>query len=874
MGKFYFNIAQVGNNICVREYDDEDGEIQYKNKFQPRLFLPSNKEDTKYRGLKDEPLKEVNPGGIYDSKEYLKLYRNVNGFSIYGNNNFPIQYISENYKGDIHANITKIRRAFIDIEVGCDKGFPKPDDADFPITAITLYDSFTKKYYVFDYGDWELENTELDFVNEENVVYYGCSNEKRLLESFLSVWEQMGFHVVTHWNGDLFDIPYIVNRIKKVLGDKSIKRLSPWGVVKEKQIRGMYGKTYNGYDIVGITSLDYLSLYKKYTYKIRESYTLDYISHVELKERKLSYDEAGSLFNLFKINPQKHTDYNIKDVNLILRLDEKMKLLDLVFFIAYYAKINYQDTFSPVRTWDTIIYNYLLERNIIVPPSKVHIKDSSFGGAYVKDPICGKHKWIMSFDLNSLYPHLIMQYNLGPDTLIEKDDLPEDLWDLKNAVNIMVRDGKRHVDPRLINKEIDTSALKNHNITLAANNQYFRTDKKSFLSVMMESLYKERKANKKKMLGFKQDLVNEVDEAKKIILKNQIARYDNLQKAQKILLNSCYGGIGTPYFRFYDIRVAEAITISGQLSLLWIAKRLNNYLNELMKTEDKDYVIAGDTDSVYINFGDLVDKFFTPNAEFFIKDEKIKIVNFLDKVAKQKIQPFIEKCYKELAEYMNVYENKMVMGREVIAESGVWVAKKRYILNVWDSEGVRYKEPKLKIMGVEAKKSSTPEICRKKLKEAYKIILSGTEEELIKFVEIFKSEWKTLAADEIAFPRSVNNLEKYSDSSNIFKKGSPKHVKGSLIFNHLVNKKKLTDNIELINEGEKIKFVDLFVPNPGMDKVIAFKNFLPKELDMDKYINYDIMFEKSFLSPLQSMLDLIGWHHEHVASLLDFFAIE
>lgn len=863
MPKFYFNVSQLGDNIYVRE-NNSNGEVKFKNKFQPRLFIPSNKSHKKFKSIKGRPLEEINPGSIYECKDFLKEYKDVDGFEIYGNTNFAIQYISENYKNLETPNLSLIHTGNFDIEVGCDEGFPKPEFAKYPITAITVIDSITGIYNSWGLGSWSPKKSILKKELIDNVVYKGFDNEIDMLNDFLSYWEKKEFYVITGWNIDGFDIPYLVNRIKKIMSVKAARRLSPWGIIKDRRIRNDFGQQIDTYELMGISSLDYLTLYKNYTYNAQESYTLDHISYIELKERKLSYDEVGSLYGLYKTNFQKYIDYNIKDVNLVKRIDDKMKLLDLVFTVAYYAKINFQDVNSPVRTWDTIIYNYLLERNTIVPPSRFHKKKGSYAGAYVKDPLVGHHRWVMSFDLRSLYPHLIMQYNLGPDTIIDKDDLPEDLYELDNTVKVEEEiNGNRYVDKRLVNKEINTDALRKHNICLSANNQYFKTDKKSFLSIMMDDLYKLRKINKNKVLDYQQKLVDLDGENKD--LKNKISKFDNLQKAQKILLNSAYGGIGTPYFRFYDVRIAEAITVSGQLSIKWIANRLNSYLNKILGSKDKDYVVAVDTDSNYIVFSDLIDSVFKD------QNDKEKIVNFLDKISNEKIKPYIQNCYNELSEYMNAKENKMFMEREVIADSAIWTGKKRYILNVWDSEGVRYKEPKMKIMGLEAKKSSTPEICRKKLKEAYKMSLNGSEEQLIEFIDKFKKEWVLLPADKIAFPRSVNSLNKWKSELSIFKKGTPINSKGSLIFNYLVKKKKLENKIPLINEGEKIKYVLLKIPNPTGSGVIAFNGFLPKELSIDKYIDYDIMFDKAFIKPLICVLDSVGWTVEKKVTLPDFF---
>jgi len=346
-----------------------------------------------------------------------------------------------------------------------------------------------------------------------------------------------------------------------------------------------------------------------------------------------------------------------------------------------------------------------------------------------------------------------------------------------------------------------------------------------------------------------------------------IAKFNNFQMVRKICLNSAYGAIGNQYFRYYKLANAEAITLSGQVSIRWIEMRVNEYLNNLLKTEDVDYVIASDTDSIYLNFGPLVDKFFGNKV-----DDKGKIVTILDQVCKDKLEPFIESSYQKLASYVNAYDQKMQMKRENIADRGIWTAKKRYILNVWDSEGVRYEEPKLKIMGIEAVKSSTPAPCRKMIKDALKLMMSATEDDVIDYIDNCRTKFRKLPPEDISFPRSVSDVNKYKASSTIYIKGTPIHVRGALLFNHQIKEKKLTNKYSLINNGDKIKFVYLKKPNPIYENVISFISEFPKELGVDSYIDYDLQFEKAFLEPLKTILDAIGWKMEKTVNLESFFS--
>ena len=345
-----------------------------------------------------------------------------------------------------------------------------------------------------------------------------------------------------------------------------------------------------------------------------------------------------------------------------------------------------------------------------------------------------------------------------------------------------------------------------------------------------------------------------------------ITKYNNFQMAKKIALNSAYGAVGNQYFRYYKLANAEAITLSGQVSIRWIENKVNGYLNKLLKTDEVDYVVASDTDSIYINFGPIVDQFFSHKV-----DDKAKVVTILDQICQDKLEPFIEKSYEELASYVNAYDQKMQMKRENIADRGIWTAKKRYILNVWDSEGVRYEEPKLKIMGIEAVKSSTPAPCRTMIKDALKLMMNGTEDEVIEFIDNSRSQFMKLPPEDIAFPRTVSNVNKYKAHSTIYAKGTPIHSRGALLFNHYIKERKLDNKYSLINSGEKIKFCYLKKANPIRENVISFISDFPKELGLDRYIDYDLQFEKAFLEPVKVILDSIGWNVAKTVNLELFF---
>ena len=826
---FYTNVIVFGNSVLVRGI--KNGErVTSRLKYKPTLFVPVRKQ-TQYRSLDGKFLTPMVQETIKDAKEFVDQYSNQPGM-LYGFTRWPYQWISDNFKGEINWDISKIQVATIDIETESENGFPQVDHPIERVNAITLKNHQSKKFVVFGLHEW---NTDRD-----DITYIRCNTEDELLQRFIGFWSANYPDVITGWNSRFFDIPYLVNRIKVRLGEDEIKKLSPWGSVFNSDVFRM-GRKHTAFDLVGISQLDYLELYQKYTYSAQESYRLDHIGFVELGKAK-NTNPYETFREWYQKDYQSFIDYNIMDVELVDALEDKMKLIDLQLTMAYYAKCNYNDVYSQVKMWDIIIYNYLREKNIQVPFQVRQEKKEAFAGAYVKDPQIGLHKWVVSFDLNSLYPHLIMQYNISPETIVGMSETHPGV------------DG-------MLYKETVTDHLPDVNQTMTPNGALFSRDRHGFLPELLYSMYNERSAFKKKMLQVTQEYENTKDPK----FKNQIASLQNKQMALKIALNSAYGAVGNQYFRFYDIRIAEAVTYGGQLSIRWIEQALNEYFNEILKTEDEDYVIASDTDSVYITFEKLIDK-LNP------KDP----VKFLDQICTDKIEPFIDGKYADLAKYVNAYEQKMVMKREVIADKGIWTAKKRYILNVHNSEGVQYAEPKLKMMGIEAVKSSTPQVCRDKIKDALKVIMSGDENDLNDFIQDFRKEWMDMDAASIAFPRSCNGMKKWRDSNSVYLKGTPMHVKGALIYNHQLKVKKLSSKYPEIMDGEKIKFVHLKDPNPYQCNAFTFLTDCPKELDINKYIDYEKQFEKSYVEPLKFITSAINWNIDDTygtqATLMDFFS--
>ncbi len=849
--KFYTYVALSKNDILLRGY--EDGKrIQEQIPYKPYLFVPTPKE-TKYKTLEGKGVGRVDFDSIREARDFLAQYKDVHGTTVYGLNNFVYTFIYDNYRGEVEYDPSLISVCSIDIEVDIsnEKGFPDIQAAANEITLITI--SRKGKKAVFGCG--EFVNTNPD------VTYYQCKDEYALLQSFIEMWNSVEFSpdIVTGWNVEFFDIPYIVNRIIRVLGMSAARKLSPWGNLNERQIPrlgGREGETNQVWEPIGVTVLDYMQLYKKFAYSIQESYSLDHIAFVELGERKLDYGEYGSLAGLQVGNWQKYTEYNIKDVELVDRLDDKLKLIELIYAMAYGAKVNFQDSFTTVRAWDIIIHNYLLERNIVIPQNSMSDSDRGILGGYVKDPQVGMHKWVVSLDLNSLYPHIIMQYNISPETFAgwlpgnEECNVKEEA---ESRVN-------RILDGYLTPHQDD---IVERNVAVAANLTTFKRDKVGFLPALMQKFYDERVIYKGKMLDAKRSYEVATDE-EKIQLTKDISKFNNLQMAKKIQLNSAYGALGNKFFRWYRKEFAEAITASGQLTTRWIEGKLNVYLNKTFKTEGVDYVIACDTDSVYIK----AENFISLAGKIMTKDEEVA---YLDKVCVKVLEPYIDKCYQELCDIVNGFDQKMKMKRECIADKGIWTAKKRYILNVANQEGVQYAKPKLKMMGIEAIRTSTPQVCRDAIKQALEVIMNKSELDLQLYIQQFRNEFSTMSFQQVASPRSVKDLDKYADRSSIYQKGTPINVKGSLVYNFYLNKLNLDKKYEAIHSGQKIKYAYCITPNPLHTTVIACPSELPKEFGMDMYIDRNMQFDKAFLEPIKTITGAIGWEIEKRATLLDFF---
>ena len=834
---FYTNAFRYGKVIKYIGYENGN-KISYSVPFKPSLFVTSNKarDASSWNALDGTPVEPIVFNDMSEATSFNKSYSDVPSFKIFGNTNYVVQYINEEFPGDIAWDRNLINVTSLDIECKFGDGFPEPALADQEITAITTKNNIDDTYYTFGCMDYDVDKS---LMQDHAVEFIWCEDERDLLNKFVKHMNTTSPDVLTGWNIEFFDIPYLVNRIAKICGESTMKRLSPWKMVDARETHTGFGQSTIKYELKGIAILDYMAIFKKfgYSYGPQESYKLDHIANVVLGERKLDFGEASDLNELYDNDYQKFIDYNIKDVELIDRMEDKLGLITLCLTMAYKGGVNYEQVLGTVAIWDSLIYRDLHSKHIAVPMNAESFK-GAYPGGYVKEPQVGMHDWICSFDLNSLYPSIIMQYNMSPETIL-LDDEP--------GVNV-----ESVLKGQVQNNVPDTA--------LAVNGTRFSTKKLGVLPSIIQEIYTERVGHKQKQIKAEQELELCTVKSEVYALEKRIAIAKNQQMALKILLNSLYGAMGNKWFRYFDMRIAEGITLTGQATIRWAENNLNNYLNTTLKT-NKDYVVAIDTDSVYVTLDQLVKQFKPVNP-----------VDFLDKICSTALEGALTECYDRLYKSLGGIQNHMVMGREVIADRGIWTAKKRYILNVYDNEGVRYAKPKLKIMGIEAIKSSTPAICRQALKDIFKRIIETDEETVQSDIANFKIAFRQASAEEVSFPRGVNNLNKWTDRDTVYKKGTPIHIRGAILHNNLVTDKKLSRKIEKITSGDKVKFTYLVKPNPIKENVIAFIDYMPKQFNLDKYVDYNMQFEKTFLGAIEPVLDAVGWKSERSITLESFFS--
>lgn len=825
--------------MFVRGY--ENGKpFREKYSYSPTLFVPTHKE-TGYKDIFGQSQLPMHFENMFEATAFIRDTQEVSNGVVNGMDNFVLAFISDMF-GDQTPDTTKVRIKNIDIEVHAatytdpndpstakSDGFPDPEIAKWPIDSITIYDNQDDIYTVYSLREWSAAKSTLIPEILEKVRYKHYKTEKDMLLEFVMDWKACYPDIVTGWYSNSFDIPYIHRRISLVCSESVADQLSPYNRIEIKTMQDNQNGQRQFIKFLGIAQLDYIELYKKFVLEPRANYRLGYIAQVEIEDTKIDYE--GSLVELALKDPQKYVDYNIYDVDLVKRINEKLMLIDLMMFMTYEAGMTYEDGYSPIKQWDSIIFNHLRKQKKVVPMKRRHSTNGKFEGAFVKDPIIGLFRWVMSFDLESLYPGIIRQLNISPETLVDQY-YNADVEDFVNGrVNLL---GEKY--------------------SIGANGTRYRRDIRGVVPTVVEHVFMQRKEFK-----------NLMKDAKKSGDYAAARIYDLKQKAAKIAINSCYGALGNAFFRYFDLRNAEAVTLTGQVIIKWSANHFNRFLGKTLGDE-KDRVVAIDTDSCYITFEDFVDKFYPGKSVN-------QTVNMLDAFAEKKIQPLLNQWYAELADYMNHYDSVMYMKRECIAETGFFIAKKRYALSVWDNEGVRYKEPDTKIMGIETQRSSTPQFAREGLKQAIDLILAQKPADLIELVSKVEKHYDTVDYRQIAGVSSANNLAKYTAPGMMPGFKCPGHLKGVLAHNRLA---KTLQGVDPIKEGEKIAVILLRTPNRyGSDRFAYLSGTrIPEAMNPDmilRYLDRNLMFEKSFIKPLATICDAIGWKYKDEVCLADFF---
>jgi DNA polymerase elongation subunit (family B) len=837
---FYTNVVAIGNNILYRGVDENGRRIREKiSDFRPSLFVPSNKSNTIWKSHLGVPLEEIQPGTIRETRDFIRNYEGVEGFDIYGNIGAQYQYIRQAFPvEEIPFLRQHILVANIDMEVDSSDGFPDVKQASKEITAITVEKN--GEYHVFSLVPWDKSKT----IHKDKIIHFNLfKDEKDLLIGFLIFWKNDYPDIVTGWNIRTFDIPYLIRRLVVILGENVAKTISPWNMISEKEVM-FRQKMYPAYEIIGMSQLDMMQMFQKFSPdSSQENYQLDTIANVILGRGKVHYE--GSLDNLYKTNPQKYIDYNIGDTELVASIDKEQGLIDLGLAMAYAGRSNYDDIFFPVRIWDVIAYNFLANMNIAVPPKQDN-PAGTYEGAYVKPIKIGMFHGVASYDATAEYPSMMMMFNLSPETIVEGMKLDIDLEKLLEG---------NHDDLKIP-----------EGCCVAASGYVFKKNIRGFIPKLVERVFDQRKIYKKISLDAEAEYEKTKNEEKRHIAK----RYSTFEKAFKILANSLYGALGNRYYRFFDVRIAESITLSGQFCIRKVINAVNKRLNKIFSTDNIDYIIASDTDSIYVDMSA-----FTNKIENF--QSKEQFIRFLDKACKKFIEPVIAETAQEILELLNAYEQRFFMKREVLADKAIWTGKKHYILNTWVKENVWYDKPKIKIVGLEAIKTSTPKICRKKIKESIEIIMSGTNEELISHIEKFKQEFPKYPIEHIAFPKGINGVGFYGKDSEIkdnqYANKTPIHVRGALLYNYKRNELKLEKKYPIIRDGDKIRYLYLKEPNPFQSYVIAFPDKLPPEFELEEYIDYETQYEKTFIDPMNDILHKIGWTSEIEANLNDLFGL-
>lgn len=877
----YITVHKDKNNIYCKYIDGTVIKHTFDKSYVPILW--EEKQDAAYAASSYVSFYNRKPCQPVKFKNLFDFYQASP--DLHGNRNVVTSYIYDifykNNTNPLPVELKDLTYGSLDIEVLSESGFPDPEKADWPISSVAIIlnrnnvvsvqnkNTFTKFVYLNTElcSVQQLEKLQQNINHNFNIIF--CENEKNLLS--LITGRIASLDILTGWNSNGFDIPYLINRAEK-LGIKK-ESFSPFNIVQKTE-RQVKNTRYTNYEIFGVSCLDYMELFKKfgYVYGPQDSYKLDNIANVVLGKKKLSYSEYGNLYDLFKNDLVTYLKYNYRDAELVFEMQEKLQYIDIAMGIAYKAGTNYVDSLATVPVWDAMINKELMNAGVIPPPKKDMSEEhsESYEGGYVKEPLKGVFKDIISFDIGSLYPNIIVNLNMSPETIHPnlKIQYP--------SIDEMIKESFNQYDTN--NKDLDiklnyirsatgcvfTVPTYNAASGLARGGTYSNkgVPDLGIIPFILQKFISERALIKQNIKSA--DLQN----------KEYIQKLENKQHVIKILMNSLYGAYANKYFRYYNRDIAESITMTGQLIIRALEAYINTYTNFNLETEsEKDFVIASDTDSIYLHAEDLLKN---PHGSLFFND--------LDAIIKYITEDIFPLSLAHLAYhwlYPQNYGNnahsykqllKFTLNPEVYAESGCWTAAKNYFLRVLWKNGKYLPRPEMKIMGLSSIKSSTPLFLRNNFENVYDVALTEGRDGIEQIRQMLYDLFKDLDETQIAVSVSVNNLEKYYDPVKIYTKGTPIHVRAALLYNHHIEKNKLTGKYRKISSGDKMKYIFLKLPNPIHEDVIGFPDILPPELGLHSYMDYDIQFTKGFDNPMNIMTDAMGMRRiefNQEASLLD-----
>lgn len=852
----YTYVTSRGNSIYYSGYDANGKKINKKESFEPSLFV----EDINgtHKCIFGETLSEQKTS-IQDYKNYVFQASKDPSLNLFGTIDPIYQFISEKWPDTEGFDKSQINFVAFDIEVDSDRGFPYADRVEHPISAISLYSSKQNRYFSMGVKDFDKN---LKYIDLEGVKleYIKCESEAELIGIFITLIKKLQPDILTGWNIKTFDVPYFTGRARFLLGDKALNELSPFNFFNEIEVENLDGEKIPSVDFC-IPILDYIELYKFFTYGDKESYSLDNIASEELEKEKLEYD--GSLHDLYLKDHQKYIEYNIWDVALVKLLNDQMKLIYLATYLSYICKINFEDVFTTVLKWDVLLYNELKDRGYVIPPQKRVSKEPYLGGHVHEIEPC-KKDFVVVYDINSLYPTIYIDWNVSPETLVENLKLQRTIERLidhdktfpqkmsfEEELNWRVAVRKEYMDRAdACLQDFDNSFLKENNVSMTANMEFWSLEKRGFVSDIMEKIYLRRVEIKKKMKTDKDPSLG-------------IA-----EQALKILLNSGYGAFANVGLRYVDYKVASAITCTGRMIIKTLIEKLNQRIGS---AGDCFYC---DTDSVMISMGPLMEKI----ENKYGKGSKKSLEVLRDKIA-EVIEDEIVKITTGISHKFNNYKNTLALKREGIADAGIFLKKKRYLLRNIENGSSFMDKPKIKIKGFEIVRSTTPKEIKKQLRYVINEFLFDERlEDFKKYMNDYYSEYVKFAPHIVARNVGVSDIEKWLDGNTI-KKGVPIHVRASILYNLLVVKYGLESKgiVQRIRSGDKVKYVYLKEPNPLRENVLAFFEKMPVEFGSEQYVDYETLFEKTMLKPLEALTEIFNinnlkkWLDDSKESIDNFF---